>query len=603
MSAGFSLDTAYLQVESPASTLAQIGWQDSDGDGIFDVLDVPLEMNGVGSFNPNTNEYRFRGSTTVKALPNVNSFGLQNDITLNKIGRYEYRYNQSGSWSTISALTRPDYQHQFDLRIPVPSGTVGFIEIRAIDPRTGVTSNVFRGDLAEFDQTSSGGLSGFVWSETITDGQRQLNEPGLAGWTVQLVNASGMVVDVQTEVEPDLLPAGGIEGNEYAGVTLRAVGNDADGSLQVSVDTRATTGTRVFTPYSVRVRDYATGWREDDHKLEARFTIAQASVAVDVFGITSNAYARLEAYSSTGALLERTTSSVLTAGQSTTLSIRRSSPDIAYVIVNGHLNSIIGIDNLRFGVPSQTTTGSNGDYQFPGLLPGTYYVKAVPASNYISTSANNGIRQAEVVAAQGTTNIDLGFFASRSPWQNPTLNVDVNNDGLATPIDVLQVINALTRNGTRNLEGSSVPVQPFVDVDGDRSLTPLDVLVIINFLRRQSSGSGGEAPPSTPSILITQGLMPEPADGELPPAEVAHLYLGDEVEFTDESLLPDVESVTSIPNSPRPLSNAAGTQSSQSRMAVQATPRLFFSRRNFLASSSSQLLDPQSVDSIFAEQV
>ena len=34
--------------EAVASTLAMLGWQDSDGDGIFDVLDVPHRLTGSG---------------------------------------------------------------------------------------------------------------------------------------------------------------------------------------------------------------------------------------------------------------------------------------------------------------------------------------------------------------------------------------------------------------------------------------------------------------------------------------------------------------------------------------------------------------------------
>ncbi|MCC6512053.1 MAG: protein containing Planctomycete extracellular domain protein, partial [Pirellulaceae bacterium] len=48
MAAGSSLTTAYDTMVSPASTLAMLGWQDSDGDGIFDILDVPLHLDGVG---------------------------------------------------------------------------------------------------------------------------------------------------------------------------------------------------------------------------------------------------------------------------------------------------------------------------------------------------------------------------------------------------------------------------------------------------------------------------------------------------------------------------------------------------------------------------
>ncbi len=102
MAAGSLLDTAYSNRVSPASTLAMVGWQDSDGDGIFDVLDVPLELLGTGYYDTATSSYKFRGSAKVGTLPNQNTEGLKNDITLNKISQIQYRVN-SGTWTTISS--------------------------------------------------------------------------------------------------------------------------------------------------------------------------------------------------------------------------------------------------------------------------------------------------------------------------------------------------------------------------------------------------------------------------------------------------------------------------------------------------------------------
>ncbi len=48
MRGGVPLTAAYEQHVSPASTLAMVGWQDSDGDGIFDLADVPLRLEGTG---------------------------------------------------------------------------------------------------------------------------------------------------------------------------------------------------------------------------------------------------------------------------------------------------------------------------------------------------------------------------------------------------------------------------------------------------------------------------------------------------------------------------------------------------------------------------
>lgn len=597
MSAGANLDAAYNTLVTSQATLAQIGWQDTDGDGIFDVLDVPLEMNGVGRFDPLNNEYRFQGSAKVKALPNRNSSGLQNDITLNKIGRIEYRINNAVSWTTASSLNT--YQATLDLHIPIAVGTNGSIEIRAIDSRTGITSGVFQGSLAGFDSTTTSGLNGFVWSDTTNDGQRQLSESGLAGWTVQIVDSSGSVLDFQTKVEPDSIPFGDVPSNAFVGVTLRAVGLDADGTIAVATDAHATTGTKVFVPYSPLTRTYLDGWRDDEQNLEARFTNLQSVVSVDVFGLGADSYARLEAYSTTGQLLERVTSNALAVGQRNSLVLNHSTADIGYVVVKAHLNTRIGIDNLRFGAISQTTTGIAGDYSLPGLEVGTYNVKVTPKANFIGTSPTSGVQNATVLLGQSTSHVDFGFLWTGSPWQNPQLNVDVNNDGEITPIDVLQVINALTRNGSQELTGTSIPHSPYIDVDGDRTLAPLDVLIVINYLARQSRGGSGEAGPVMTSVQFVSGQPIAPADGEPADPEFADLYTGDE----------DVQSMNRLVEKSSPSTNFFKLPPSPSlSTAHPITRRRFLSSASVepsskLATEPSSKLVPELVDAFWSQLI
>jgi hypothetical protein len=55
---------------------------------------------------------------------------------------------------------------------------------------------------------------------------------------------------------------------------------------------------------------------------------------------------------------------------------------------------------------------------------------------------------------------------------------DVNNDGMATPIDALLVINALSQNGASSEGVANDKV--YLDTNGDGELSPIDVLVPIN---------------------------------------------------------------------------------------------------------------------------
>ena len=95
------LVASYVAKTSAEATLAQVGWQDSDGDGIFDVLDVPLNLTGAGSFNPLTSQFEFVGEASVGVLTNQNSSGHQSDITLNRVSRLEVSIDD-GPWQTVA---------------------------------------------------------------------------------------------------------------------------------------------------------------------------------------------------------------------------------------------------------------------------------------------------------------------------------------------------------------------------------------------------------------------------------------------------------------------------------------------------------------------
>ncbi len=94
--------------------------------------------------------------------------------------------------------------------------------------------------------------------------------------------------------------------------------------------------------------------------------------------------------------------------------------------------------------------------------------------------------------------IDIRVVRAAPPWQNKHWALDVNDDGLLTPLDVLLVINALNRIGAAPLDRPPLAGSTnFVDVNGDRYLSPIDALILINALNRQSRS--GEGPQENPS--------------------------------------------------------------------------------------------------------
>jgi hypothetical protein len=501
MSSNAALDRAYQNVTSPDSTLAQIGWKDSDGDGIFDVLDVPLRLEGLGQWNSTSNEYVFSGRAMVQTLPNLNSSGLQNSITLNRVGRIEYRLN-NGTWQTVS--TPNQAQTDLNLRIPLPSGSSGTIEIRAIETSTGIVSNVFQGTLSAVRDTAAvPGVQGFVWSDQNSDGLWQATELPVSGAKVRLVDTNRQPVNLQAKVEPDAFEDGAIESNQN-GITIEVIGEDATGVVGAFTDTGASTGTKVFRPYSPSQIGFADSFRGDLQQLRVSMASPTTRVAIDAVAASAGTIVRLEAYDSSNKLIQRVESNSLNLGDRSTLVVQSDSPMISYVVARGIRNTKVKLDNLVVGAVAETLTSANGSYLLPGLPTGSYRVEVIlPSSSYALVQPSDGLRETSVVAGTANSHVDFQLRLVASPWQNPTRRHDVNNDNLTTALDVLLIINEINRNGARPLETSLLVAPPFYDVDGNRNIEALDVLIVINYINANPEGGEGESLWSPPEDLLT----------------------------------------------------------------------------------------------------
>ncbi len=109
--------------------------------------------------------------------------------------------------------------------------------------------------------------------------------------------------------------------------------------------------------------------------------------------------------------------------------------------------------------------------------------------------------------------------------QNPFHPLDVDQDFVVSPLDVLQTINSLNEENVRRIAPGN-GVAPFYDVDADGSISPLDVLMIINYLNSRSEGNlpAGEGGGSS-----TLGSKSK----ELPPEAVVPGWLAEDVFFAD----------------------------------------------------------------------
>ncbi|MCA9146371.1 MAG: cadherin-like domain-containing protein, partial [Planctomycetales bacterium] len=103
-------------------------------------------------------------------------------------------------------------------------------------------------------------------------------------------------------------------------------------------------------------------------------------------------------------------------------------------------------------------------------------------------------------------------------WQNPILALDVNRDGMISPLDALLGINELgtprySVAGGRLLDPKTLTITPFYffDVNGDNIIAPIDVLLIINYLN-STPGSGEDAPLSLlPAMGKSRTFAPSPS--------------------------------------------------------------------------------------------
>jgi hypothetical protein len=483
MSGGVPLSTSFDNYTLPASTRAMIGWQDSDGDGIFDVSDVPLNLEGTGWYDRASGKFNFRGSARAVALPNRNSWGFQNDITLNRVDRLEYRLD-GGPWQTAATL---GFQTG-DVDISFPVSPYSKIEIRAIDDRLGITSNIFAADEG-LPMLAGATLGGGTVLVGASEGETTPSPQALAGVTVRLIRVDGPA---------PLL--GSIDPNDFtlsnppaaSQVTLRATGigvANASNSRVGSIPQQGVSGARVFG-FIEQSGSWRAAWGNDS-SLEVSFATPVGRVSLRAIGaLDVPGYGRMEAFDANGKSLGRVTSSGLTRGKSAPISIEDSAGRIASVKAYGHAGIPISFGKLEYGVRTEALTEDSGVFDFSGLPSGDYRVDLTPP-NWIYRPQQNG----QVIPLRdGVTRTFVAEFArALSPWTNPRDRFDVSNSGSVEGLDALLVLNDLARKGERILQDPQV-VTTFFDTNDDGRIQPLDALLVINEMaRRQRVPSSGEA--------------------------------------------------------------------------------------------------------------
>ncbi|MGB7326275.1 MAG: dockerin type I domain-containing protein [Rubripirellula sp.] len=478
MRGGVPLNAAYEAHTSPASTFAMVGWQDSDGDGIFDIFDVPLQLDGVGYFDNDSSTYHFTGEASVAPLRNQNSSGTQSDISLAKISELQYRLDD-GPWI---AAASPDAQSaSFDVSFAVEH-PFNSIQFRAIDTATGVTSETITGTAA-VAAVSAASISGVAFYDENGDGSQSDTETSLALTAVSVSRADGSPLFSGAAVAADF-DDGEIDDADTIGIDLAADGLVSD--TTVASHTLADTDRIVFESFDLQRSEWTSRW---SHKvaLTATFDEPVGEVQVSVVGLDDVNYGRVEAYNAAGDLVARQTTSAIGVNESANVTLRHAAGAIASIRIFGHAGSSVAVEAIEFGVHGDFITDQSGAFRLAGLPSGGYIVELT------STSPIHAFPDPVEVSVVGGQSDFVAAAAVRidSPRHNVALAEDANQDGNVTASDALVIINDLTRGGPRTLPaGDSAGFD--VDVNNDGTVSALDALLVINAISRNRNSGDGE---------------------------------------------------------------------------------------------------------------
>ena len=475
MRGGIPLSDAYRDLYSPQSTLALVGWRDSDGDGIFDVSDVPLSLDAFGVRQDDGSiELEFRGAAV--PLLNRNSSGPQSDITLNRIDRLEYRIGD-GLWQTVAEYGEQQVEDRVVIEgIPVDAE----VEFRVIDASVGVTSDPVRFFDSRFLQTDADPIGLTMWDPS---GQGDASQfVPLAGVAIELIDASGSPLPTATTVATEL-PFGDVDNDSLDGIALSVVGTLHDEAASVFLQE----GQKVFASFDQQRARPDTRF-DDDVALRVEMDVPVSRFSADVRAADAFAYARLEAFDAGGQLIARSTSPAFDQGSAQTIEVHDTFGRIASVKIFGHATTGIHIDAVDAGAARAAVSDAQGLWRLDDVAPGEYQVRLVaenmihdfgdPITIVISPETGPQLQSATAVRVD-------------SLRHRPALPFDVDGDQDVQPVDALLVINDIRRDGTRTLAASAEGFA--IDVNNDGRVTSLDALMVINELRRRRGDGEGEA--------------------------------------------------------------------------------------------------------------
>lgn len=598
---------AYAAHISSSESFESVGWKDSDGDGIFDVFDVPISFSASSQYDPTTNRMRISGNASIGVLPNQNSWGLQNSVTINRLSHVEYRLD-GGTWQ--SGPTIDDYTTDFDFLIQLADSNHHDIEVRIVDETGLIHSQSLNASTAHIDSTDVHGFTGYITYDVNSDGIFNAGEQGLAGWTVEVVDQAGTPQATQTIIEPDDFDQGEVFYDPIGGVTLTAVGSEIALSFEdISVrnSSLASTGIRGFFNYSDG--SWSNVWSEK-RQLKMIFDTPVSRVAIDAIAEVDGDIGILELYDSENNLLGRYTTSPMDAGTSETMVVELDMAEAAYAIARGHLTGTddprrslryVGLDNLQVGRPHTAVTNEFGAFSLPFDIDGNYRLKVTAPDEKTAYYSSLSETNVSLTPQASINRIAWSVSIADDSWHNPLTPVDVNHDGNIDSGDYDLILNELVNPQVTSvsspqkyaINATHAPGDPYFDINADGRVNKMDLLFISNaiaILSESQQPADPEpivsdafqatpeaasfsrdtdqtpiAPPASPNVLEGELVVPQIADDRPDSnADLAYQVPSWPVQFQavvlpsqDSAVIDSLDSVYELATSTKPLDKEA----------------------------------------------
>lgn len=260
------------------------------------------------------------------------------------------------------------------------------------------------------------------------------------------------------------------------------------------------------------------------------------------------------------------------------------------------------------------------------LVTFTIDTTGIPAGSYEFRLVATQLGSSSFRRADGSSVSEIiknGTLHVRSIWQNPDNPNDINSDGRISPLDVLLLLNELSKNGSRELEMPSPGEESsiYYDVDGDGHISPKDAINLINCL----NGLGCVTTPEPILAQVTADFEPDLADStgvskpvpgdpnseDLPADEVDPEHTIDCLYYEDGTPIPVIDPVacnesieangTPVPVEPIKYTDVYLADASAYKEAIESADELLPAKTDVASTNFATVASSKSFDAVIVE--